>query len=179
MHIRGAFESEMDIECTEVDIESTKLDIRNQLLAFSSTISEKTISHALEILSQCGKDVCFGRTIVEDITGLKSSVASNLIKLVNYPATSYRASCFNHHCLRLQRSSNKSYTMSTSVRFGLFHPYHVFCLYRLQNTKSFIPYIYCGILVTVHNKPAVTGNRAEADVLHFRVNASAAVTGLA
>lgn len=82
MHISGKFESEMDIECAEVDIESTKLDIRNQLLAFSSTISEKTISHALEILSQCGKDVCFGRTIVENITGLKSSAASNLIKLL-------------------------------------------------------------------------------------------------
>ena len=45
-------------------------------------ISEKTINHAIEIFSKCGKDVYFGRTIVEDITGLKSSGASKLIKLL-------------------------------------------------------------------------------------------------
>lgn len=89
MHISGTFESkvdiectELDIECTELDIESAELDIRNQLLAFSNTISEKTISHAVRIFLQCGKDVCFGRTMVENITGLKSSAASNLIKLL-------------------------------------------------------------------------------------------------
>lgn len=37
---------------------------------------------------------------------------------VNYSATSYRASCFNHHCLSTLNSIAKSYTMSTSVRFG-------------------------------------------------------------
>lgn len=82
MHISGAFESKVDIECTELDIKSAELDIRNQLLAFSNTISEKTISHAVGIFSQCGKDVCFGRTMVENITGLKPSAASNLIKLL-------------------------------------------------------------------------------------------------
>ena len=66
----------------EVDIESTKVDIRNKLLSFSDTISEKTINHTVEIFSKCGKENCFGRTIVEEITGLKPSRASKLIKLL-------------------------------------------------------------------------------------------------
>ena len=68
MHISGVFEQ--------------KVDIQNKMLAFSCNISEKTINHALKIYIKCGKDVCFGRTIVEDITGLKSSGASKLIKLL-------------------------------------------------------------------------------------------------
>lgn len=82
MHISGAFEKEVDIESIKVDIESTKVDIRNKLLSFSNKISEKTVNHALEIFSKCGKDVYFGRMMVEDITGLKSSGASKLIKLL-------------------------------------------------------------------------------------------------
>ena len=74
MHISGVFE--------EVDIENTKVDIRNKLLSFSDTISEKTINHTVEIFSKCGKENCFGRTIVEEITGLKPSRASKLIKLL-------------------------------------------------------------------------------------------------
>ena len=74
MHISGRFE--------EVDIENTKVDIRNKLLSFSDTISEKTINHTVEIFSKCGKENYFGRTIVEDITGLKPSGASKLIKLL-------------------------------------------------------------------------------------------------
>ena len=42
-------------------------------------ISEKTINHALELFSKCGRKECFGRTIVEDVTGLKSTRASELI----------------------------------------------------------------------------------------------------
>ena len=88
MHISGRF-SEVDIErvkvdikSREVDIESTKVDIRNKFLSFSDTISEKTINHTVEIFSKCGKEEYFGRTIVEDITGLKSTRASELIKLL-------------------------------------------------------------------------------------------------
>ena len=72
----------VDIKSREVDIESTKVDIRNKLLSFSDTISEKTINHTVEIFSKCGKENCFGRTIVEEITGLKPSRASKLIKLL-------------------------------------------------------------------------------------------------
>ena len=88
MHISGRFAEvdiervKVDIESGEVDIESQKADIRNKLLAFSDMISEKTINHTFELLSKCGKEEYFGRTIVEDITGLKSTRASELIKLL-------------------------------------------------------------------------------------------------
>ena len=52
------------------------------LLSFSDVISEKTIHYALELFSKCGKEEYFGRTIVADITGLKSTRASELIKLL-------------------------------------------------------------------------------------------------
>ena len=89
MHISGTFDPKLDIEnvkpdigSAELDIENVKLDIRNQLLAFSNTVSEKTINHTIGIFSKYGKADCFGRTNVEQITGLKSSAASTLIKLL-------------------------------------------------------------------------------------------------
>ena len=88
MHISGMFEeadiesAKADIRSAEADIENQKADIRNRLLSFSDMISEKTIDHALELFSKCGKKEYFGRTIVEDITGLKSTRASELIKLL-------------------------------------------------------------------------------------------------
>lgn len=88
MHISGMSEeadiesAKADIESAEADIENQKADIRNRLLSFSDMISEKTIDHALELFSKCGKKEYFGRTIVEDITGLKSTRASELIKLL-------------------------------------------------------------------------------------------------
>ena len=88
MHISGRFKetdfegAKADIENAEADIESQKADIRNKLLAFSDMISEKTINHTFELFSKCGKEEYFGRSIVEDITGLKSTRASELIKLL-------------------------------------------------------------------------------------------------
>ena len=88
MHISGRFKetdfegAKADIENAEADIESQKADIRNRLLAFSDMISEKTINHTFELFSKCGKEEYFGRSIVEDITGLKSTRASELIKLL-------------------------------------------------------------------------------------------------
>ena len=88
MHISGMFEeadiesAKADIRSAEADIENQKADIRNRLLSFSDMISEKTIDHALELFSKCGKKEYFGRTIVEEITGLKSTRASELIKLL-------------------------------------------------------------------------------------------------
>ena len=88
MHISGRFKetdfesAKADIGNTEADTESQKADIRNKMLAFSDMISEKTINHTFELFSKCGKEEYFGRTIVEDITGLKSTRASELIKLL-------------------------------------------------------------------------------------------------
>jgi hypothetical protein len=75
MHISGLLSA-------KVDIESAKVDIRNKMLAFSNTISEKTIGHVCEIFSKCGRNTYFGRSMVEGITGLKHSGASKLIKLM-------------------------------------------------------------------------------------------------
>ena len=88
MHISGMFKeadierSKANIENVEADIENAKADIRNRILSFSDTISEKTMRYALELFSKCGRKEYFGRTIVEEITGLKSTRASELIKLL-------------------------------------------------------------------------------------------------
>lgn len=87
MHISGTFEG-------KVDIESEKVDIRNKILSTSNTISEKTINHAIEIYKKYGKDIYFGRAMVEEVTGLRSSGASKLLKTlldsdVIIPVTGY------------------------------------------------------------------------------------------
>ena len=82
MHISGMFEIEVDIENVKVDIQSVKVDIQNKLMSAPTTISEKTINHAIDIFARCGKNTYFGRMLVEDITGLKSSGASKLIKIL-------------------------------------------------------------------------------------------------
>ena len=95
MHISGMFSkadiesaeadiesAEADIESAKADIESAKADIRNKLLTFSDTISEKTVKQSVELFLRCEKEEYFGRTIVEEITGLKSTRASELIKIL-------------------------------------------------------------------------------------------------
>lgn len=89
MHISGIFDEKVDIESekvnvenTKVDIECAKVDIRNKMMNFSDSISEKTINHAINIIEECGTEKYFGRTIVEEVTGLRASGASKLIKLL-------------------------------------------------------------------------------------------------
>ena len=96
MHISGNFETKVDIESAKVDIESAKVDIgstkvdiecakvdiRTRLVSFSKSVSEKTINYAIEMYLRCGTDAYFGRTRVEEITGLKSSAASKLIRVL-------------------------------------------------------------------------------------------------
>lgn len=82
MHISGVFEGKVDIESVKVDIESAKVDIRNELLSYSSALSEKTINHAIDLYIACKEKGYFGRSVVEEVTGLKSSGASKLISLL-------------------------------------------------------------------------------------------------
>ena len=82
MHISGSFNKKVDIESVKVDIESVKVDIRNKIMSFSDRISEKTINHTINIFVECGTKEYFGRTVIEEITGLKASGASKLIKLL-------------------------------------------------------------------------------------------------
>ena len=82
MHISGSFNKKVDIESEKVDIECAKVDIRNKIMSFSDRISEKTINHTINIFLECGTKEYFGRTGIEEITGLKASGASKLIKLL-------------------------------------------------------------------------------------------------
>ena len=71
-----------DIESAKADIESAKANIRNKLLTFSDTISEKTVKQSVKLFLRCEKEEYFGRTIVEEIAGLKSTRASELIQIL-------------------------------------------------------------------------------------------------
>ena len=82
MHISGSFNKKVDIESEKVDIECAKVDIRNKIMSFSDRISEKTINHTINIFLECGTKEYFGRTVIEEITGLKASGASKVIKLL-------------------------------------------------------------------------------------------------
>ena len=82
MRISGLLSAKVDIENAKVDIKNVKVDIQNKMLSFSNTISEKTIGHVCELFSKCGRDTYFGGSMVEEVTGLKPSGASKLIKLM-------------------------------------------------------------------------------------------------
>ena len=76
MHISG------NLSPTKVDIETTKVDIDSILLNSNETINIKTVSHIMTLYEKCGKENFFGRTTVEEVTGVKSSRASQIIKLL-------------------------------------------------------------------------------------------------
>ena len=81
MHISGQFNQvqKVDIGEREVDIEKVKVDIESRL---PENVSKKTINHVVSLYLKHGKREFFGRTVVEEMTGLKSSGASKLIKLL-------------------------------------------------------------------------------------------------
>ena len=84
MHISGsfAFETKADIQSPKADIQPTKADIREKIVNTSHTASDKTIAHALLLYDKFGRDQIFGRSIVEEVTGLRSTRASELIGLL-------------------------------------------------------------------------------------------------
>lgn len=53
-----------------------------ELAKLPANVSEKTINHVVSLYLKYGKNEVFGRTVVEETTGLKSSGASKLIKLL-------------------------------------------------------------------------------------------------
>lgn len=82
MHISGILNNDVkaDIETAKADIESAKADIEEKMRAFMPQISEKTLSYIFALYDECGKEKVFGRSFVEEITGLKSTRASELLK---------------------------------------------------------------------------------------------------
>lgn len=102
---------------------------------------------------------------------------------MNYSATSYRASCFIHHCL-VTRNASLSLTQCPQA-LGLDSPYptgDVFlgsCLCGAIYPQTFLLYIDCCVLVTAHSKTATAFHRAKTQILHFQMTRSAAMTYLA
>ena len=77
MHISGAFQLDK-----KADIEREKADIRQKIEAFWPALSEKTIHHILLMHEKYGNENILGRSDVEKLTGLKSTRASELLKLL-------------------------------------------------------------------------------------------------
>lgn len=84
MHISGVFlnDKNVDIADEKVDIQQRKVDIRKKLSTQLGRVSQKTLDHAMHLYDAFGNESYFGRTNVEQITGLKHSGASKLIKLL-------------------------------------------------------------------------------------------------
>ncbi len=84
MHISGQFLDikKVDIGDKKVDIETQKVDIGDKFVNVKKKISSKSFSHVTKLFNECGLNKTFGRSNVEEITGLKPSGASKLIKLM-------------------------------------------------------------------------------------------------
>lgn len=84
MHISGALVdvSKANIQKGKANIGNTKADIQESLAYIDEGLTNKTISHVLALYDECEKDKVFGRTIVEKVTGLKSTRASELLKIL-------------------------------------------------------------------------------------------------
>ena len=77
MHISRAFQSD-----AKADIGGAKADIRKKIEACLPDLSEKTICHILLMYEKYGNDNIFGRSDIEELTGLKSTRVSELLKLL-------------------------------------------------------------------------------------------------
>ena len=77
MHISGMFSNHV-----KADIEVPKADIENKLKNVDKTFLSKTKEHIIMLYEEYGFNNAFGRTMVEQVTGLKSSRASELIKIM-------------------------------------------------------------------------------------------------
>ena len=84
MHISGKFDlrSKADIEDEKANIENEKAYIRKRLMDIPTAVSEKTIRYVIALFEKYGREQIFGRACVEEITGLKSTRASELLKML-------------------------------------------------------------------------------------------------
>ena len=72
----------VDIDDTKVDIEKVKKEIELKLLRGKVQLKNKTITYILTLYETYGQTQIFGRTQVENVIGVKSAMASRLIKLL-------------------------------------------------------------------------------------------------
>lgn len=80
MHISGLLKA--DVEDAKANIEDAKANIEKLLVNIDDGIKCKTIMHVIALYEECGRDNIFGRSFVEKVTGLKSTRASEIIKLM-------------------------------------------------------------------------------------------------
>ena len=77
MHVSGRFNN-----LQKADIEEEKADIAIKIANIDEAINSKTRSNILALYQYCGKEIFFGRTVVESVTGLKSTRASEMLQLL-------------------------------------------------------------------------------------------------
>lgn len=91
MHVSGKFNNlqkvdiediKVDIDDTKVDIEKVKKEIELKLLRREVQLKNKTITYIITLYETYGQNQIFGRTQVENVIGVKSAMASRLIKLL-------------------------------------------------------------------------------------------------
>ena len=66
----------------KADIGEEKADIAIKIANIDEAINSKTRSNILALYQHCGKETFFGRTVVESVTGLKSTRASEVLHLL-------------------------------------------------------------------------------------------------
>ena len=66
----------------KADIGEEKADIAIKIANSDEAINSKTRSNILALYQYCGKETFFGRTVVESVTGLKSTRASEVLQLL-------------------------------------------------------------------------------------------------
>ena len=84
MHINGKFfvAEETNIGFGKADIEAEKADIDKWRVDMLPDISDNTVGHIEILFEKYGTEEVFGRTGVESTTGLRSTRASELLKLL-------------------------------------------------------------------------------------------------
>ena len=75
-------EGKADIGEEKADIGEEKADIAIKIANIDEAINSKTRSNILALYQYCGKETIFGRTVVESVTGLKSTRASEVLQLL-------------------------------------------------------------------------------------------------
>ena len=84
MHINGKFfvAEETNIGFGKADIGTEKAEIDKWRVDMLPDISDKTVGHIEILFEKYGTEQIFGRSCVEEVTGLKSTRASEHLKIL-------------------------------------------------------------------------------------------------
>jgi len=82
MHISGKLNKKAYIHQEKADFKDVKANIETKLANADDVIFDKTKEHILKLYDEIGNGKIFGRSMVERIIGLKSTRATEMIKLM-------------------------------------------------------------------------------------------------